>query len=114
MGIKENVERIKENIPAEVYILAATKGRSIEEIEKAIEAGIDIIGENYIQEAEQKIEYIGGRVDWHFIGHLQKNKVKKAVKMFNVIETVDSLNLIISPNSPCASPLASRTHSPFG
>jgi pyridoxal phosphate enzyme (YggS family) len=90
MGIKEKVEKILKEIPDGVILIAATKGRSIEEINEAIEAGIKIIGENYVQEAEKKFEAIGKKVKWHMIGHLQTNKVKKAIEIFDMIETVDS------------------------
>ena len=90
MGIKENVEGILKELPDGVILIAATKGRSIEEINEAIEAGIKIIGENYVQEAEKKFEAIGKKVKWHMIGHLQTNKVKKAIEIFDMIETVDS------------------------
>ncbi len=93
MGIAENVREILENLPPGVRLLAATKSRSVEEILEAIEAGVDLIGENYVQEAAQKYGGIGKRVEWHFIGHLQKNKVKKALQIFDVIETVDSVEL---------------------
>jgi len=90
MGIKEKVEWILKELPDGVILIAATKGRSIEEINEAIEAGIKIIGENYVQEAEKKFEAIGKKVKWHMIGHLQTNKVKKAIEIFDMIETVDS------------------------
>ncbi|MCD6583667.1 MAG: YggS family pyridoxal phosphate-dependent enzyme [Candidatus Omnitrophica bacterium] len=92
--IRENVERILRQIPSYVEVVAATKKRTPSEILEAITAGIKIIGENYIQEAEKKIEVIGNKnVDWHFIGHLQKNKVKKAVRLFDMIQTLDSIEL---------------------
>ncbi len=93
MNITENVRKILEELPYGVRLLAATKGRSVDEILQAIEAGVDLIGENYVQEAAKKYEKIGKRVEWHFIGHLQRNKVKKALQIFNVIETVDSIPL---------------------
>ena len=92
--IRENVERILRQIPSYVEVVTATKKRSPSEILEAITAGIKIIGENYIQEAEKKIEVIGNKnVDWHLIGHLQKNKVKKAVRLFDMIQTLDSIEL---------------------
>jgi len=91
--IKERVKEILSKIPEGVQLLCATKGRSVEEIMEAIEAGITLIGENYVQEAEKKYSIIGKRVKWHFIGHLQTNKVKKALKIFDMIETVDSVKL---------------------
>ena len=79
--------------PSEVEILAATKGRNIEQIRQATSAGISICGENYLQEAEKKIAEIGNQVGWHFIGHLQNNKAKKAVALFDCIQSVDSVKL---------------------
>ena len=91
--IEENVRRILEELPPNVRLLAATKGRSVEEIERAIDAGVNLIGENYVQEAAKKYGEIKKEVEWHFIGHLQKNKVKKACEIFNVIESVDSVKI---------------------
>ncbi len=93
MGIHENVRRIINELPHGVRLLAATKGRSVDEILQAIDAGVDLIGENYVQEAVTKYGKIGDRVEWHFIGHLQRNKVKKAVEIFNMIETVESFKI---------------------
>jgi len=90
MGIKENVKKILSEIPDGVVLEAAAKTRTAEEISEAIEAGIKIIGENYIQEARNVFEVIGKKAEWHYIGHLQKNKVKKAVGIFDMIETVHS------------------------
>jgi hypothetical protein len=88
--IGENVKKILEELPEGVELVAAAKTRTADEIQAAIAAGIKIIGENYIQEAEQVIKAVGENVRWHFIGHLQRNKVKKAVELFDMIETVDS------------------------
>lgn len=91
--IKENISRILSELPDGVELEAACKTRTPEEILEAVDAGIKIIGENYVQEAEAAFKIIGIRAKWHFIGHLQKNKVKKAIKIFDVIETVDSIEL---------------------
>jgi len=99
--IKENVKKILDELPEDVELVAAAKTRTAEEIREAIEAGIKIVGENYIQEAQKAFEAIGKRVKWHFIGHLQKNKVKKAVKIFDMIETVDSYTLAQEINERC-------------
>lgn len=93
MSISENVIKIIRELPPGVRLLAATKSRTVEEILEAINAGVDLVGENYVQEALQKYEKIGNKVEWHFIGHLQKNKVKKALQIFDVIETVDNVEL---------------------
>ncbi len=63
-------------------------------LKEAMDAGVEIFGENKVQEAESKIETIGrGLVDWHLIGHLQSNKARKAVQLFDVIHSVDSLDI---------------------
>jgi len=100
--IKENVKKILDGLPENVELVAAAKARSPEEIEEAIKAGVKIIGENYIQEAQKAFEIIGKGVKWHFIGHLQKNKVKRAVKIFDMIETVDSYDLTQEINKRCS------------
>ena len=83
-------------------LVAAAKTRTVAEIQEAIEAGIKIVGENYVQEAQKAFAAIGRRAKWHFIGHLQKNKVKKAVKIFDIIETVDSKALAEEIDKVCA------------
>lgn len=102
MTIKQNVKQIRSELPASVQLLAAAKTREPREILEAIEAGITIIGENYVQEAEKAYEVVGDRVEWHFIGHLQKNKVKKAVALFDMIETVDSFEIAREIDKRCA------------
>lgn len=87
------IHQLLGELPAGVLLVAAAKSREPQEILKAIAAGIQIIGENYLQEAEKAHAAIGSRAQWHFIGHLQKNKVKKAVAIFDMIETVDSLEI---------------------
>ncbi|NOR53464.1 MAG: YggS family pyridoxal phosphate-dependent enzyme [Candidatus Aminicenantes bacterium] len=91
--IEENVKKILEELPPGVELEAAAKTRTPEEILQAAEAGVRIFGENYVQEALAAINVVGHRAKWHFIGHLQRNKVKKAVEIFDMIETVDSLEL---------------------
>jgi len=93
MGICENVRRVLSMLPPGVELVAAAKTKSPAEILEAIEAGVAIIGENYVQEASAAFEAVGRRARWHFIGHLQTNKVKKAVEIFDMIETMDSLGL---------------------
>jgi len=91
--IEENIKKIMDELPQGVELVAAAKTRTPEEIKKAVEAGIKIVGENYVQEAKEAFDVIGKKVRWHFIGHLQRNKVKKAIKIFDMIETVDSVKL---------------------
>ncbi|MFH1414679.1 MAG: YggS family pyridoxal phosphate-dependent enzyme [Elusimicrobiota bacterium] len=91
--IRENVREVLSELPEGIRLVAACKTRTAEEIQQAVEAGITIIGENHIQEAERSFHNIEGDIKWHFIGHLQKNKVKKAVKIFDMIESLDSPEL---------------------
>ena len=88
--------------PGDIKIIAVTKTVSIEMIREAVNVGLRMFGENRIQEAEKKITNEELRntnnIEWHFIGHLQKNKAKYAVKLFDVIQTVDSIDLAIELN----------------
>ncbi len=101
MSIKENIEGIRKDISKEIKIVAATKTRSIEEIDQTIESGIIAIGENYLQEAENKYQKLKGKVEIHCIGHLQTNKVKKAVEIFDMIQTVDSVKIAKEIDKRC-------------
>lgn len=101
-AIRHNVAKLLNELPQGVVLVAAAKTRTPPEILEAIAAGVTVIGENYVQEAERAYREIGSKVEWHFIGHLQKNKVKKAVDMFDMIETVDSLELAREIDARCA------------
>ncbi|MGD0280941.1 MAG: YggS family pyridoxal phosphate-dependent enzyme [Dissulfurispiraceae bacterium] len=80
--------------PDEVKLIAVTKTVGIEKIKEALDLGIRTFGENRVQEAQKKISNMGGlSIEWHLIGHLQKNKAKYAVQLFDVIHTVDSAGL---------------------
>jgi len=104
MSVRDNVEEVKERIeraamrsgrdPSQIRIVAVSKTFPVERILEAIEAGITDIGENRGQEAEPKIAQIGDRVKWHMVGHLQRNKVKKALNMFDLIHSLDSFRLL--------------------
>ncbi len=99
--IAENVKRILSELPEGVILVGAAKTRTPEEILEATEAGLKIVGENYVQEAERAYNVVGNRVKWHMIGHLQRNKVKKAIKIFDMIETVDSVRLAKEIDKQC-------------
>ncbi|MDX9787578.1 MAG: YggS family pyridoxal phosphate-dependent enzyme [Desulfobacterales bacterium] len=89
--------------PESVRLVAVSKTKPIELVRKAIEAGANIIGENYVQEARDKFTALGAlSASWHFIGHLQSNKAKYAVRIFDLIHTVDSLNLAAELNRQAA------------
>ena len=117
--IKDNIRKVKERIasvcskigsdPSDISIIAVTKGRGIEQIKEACDAGLAEIGENKVQEALLKynelsqpqagkpsaetIDYRPSTIKWHMIGHLQTNKAKVAVNIFDLIQSVDSLQL---------------------
>jgi pyridoxal phosphate enzyme (YggS family) len=81
-------------LPGDVQLVAVSKTVPIEKLQTAIESGVTILGENYIQESRDKFNALYTHpVSWHFIGHLQSNKSKYAVKMFDLIHSVDSLKL---------------------
>jgi PLP dependent protein len=101
-SITENVKQLLSEMPKGVVVVAAAKTRTPEEIMEAIGAGINIIGENYVQEAEAAYSKVGSKAQWHFIGHLQKNKVKKAVAVCDMIETVDSMDIAVEIDKRCA------------
>ena len=107
-SITANVKRILETLPPGVILVAAAKARTAREVEEALRAGVAYVGHNYVQEAEQMIPLIaqvpqlGQKVRWHMIGHLQKNKVKKAVRLFDMIETLDSWSLAKLIDRRCA------------
>ena len=101
--IAENLKTVKDKIaqaalragrnPQDVQLVAVSKTVSGEPIKQAIEAGVTILGESYIQEAQKKIGELGKAVRWDFIGHLQSNKISYAVDLFEVIHSIDRLSL---------------------
>lgn len=93
MGIRENISKIEGEI-GDARLVVVTKCRSVDEIELAIDSGAKIIGENRVKEFKEKVASVEG-VEKHMIGHLQRNKVKEAVQLFDCIESVDSVKLVI-------------------
>jgi pyridoxal phosphate enzyme (YggS family) len=105
--IADNLKRVHERIaaaagrsgrsgrdPAKIKLVAVSKTHPVEALRNAIAAGAHVLGENKVQEAETKISELGrDAAEWHLIGHLQSNKVRKAVELFDVIHSVDSLEL---------------------
>jgi pyridoxal phosphate enzyme (YggS family) len=100
--IANAVERILSTLPPGVALVAAAKSRTAEEVRAAIGAGISRVGHNYVQEADAMIPAIQKPVSWHMIGHLQRNKAKKAVQLFDMIETLDSWRLAKEIEKRCA------------
>ena len=79
--------------PEKIKLVAVTKAAAIEQIKEAINAGVKIIGENKVQEAKEKYQILSADIEWHLVGHLQTNKVKYAVEIFDLIHSVDSIKL---------------------
>jgi PLP dependent protein len=94
MSIKENLQRIKAGLPAQVTLVAVSKTKPIALIEEAYAAGQRDFGENYIQELEDKHKQLPADIRWHAIGHLQSNKVKYIAPFVYLIHGVDSLKLL--------------------
>ncbi len=103
--VKANIDGIRSAIAgaalragrkvSDVRLMAVTKTVDDDRIMEAIEAGVDIIGESYVQEAKRKIEKMGRSIEWHMIGYLQSNKAKYAVKLFDMIHSVGRMDLAV-------------------
>src|SRR5438128_7614391 len=103
MGVAENLERVGEQIVAaaakagragnEIELVAITKTHPVEKVREAVEAGHTLFGESRVQEARAKIPELPSNLRWHFVGHLQKNKIRHALPLFEMIHSVDSLSL---------------------
>lgn len=102
--LKNNIEIVRQRInqaakacgrrPEEVRLVAVSKTMPKEKLAAAVDAGVEILGENYVQEAREKFNALYALpISWHFIGHLQSNKAKYVVKIFDLIHSVDSLKL---------------------
>ena len=94
MGIAENIEQIKREIKPEVCLVAVSKTKPNEEILLAYDAGQRVFGENKVQELTAKYDTLPKDIEWHFIGHLQTNKVKYIASFVQLIHGVDSLKLL--------------------
>ena len=111
MSIQENIRKVQQNIadackkcgrePSEVMLLAVTKNHTPEEINQVVESGITNLGENRVQELMSKYDLIQGDVNWHLIGHLQKNKVKYIADKVVMIHSVESVSLVEEINKQC-------------
>lgn len=109
LNISDGVRDVLASLPEGVLLVGAAKMRSPEEARAAIEAGLPAIGHNYVQQAETMRQSLSewearweSPVRWHLIGHLQRNKAKKAVALFDMIETIDSVLIAQAVNRHCA------------
>ncbi|WP_456462153.1 YggS family pyridoxal phosphate-dependent enzyme [Lutibacter sp.] len=94
MFIKENLHKIKNNIPANVELIAVSKTKPVSDILEAYKAGQRAFGENKIQEMAKKYEELPKDIQWHMIGHLQRNKVKYMAHFVHLIHGVDSFKTL--------------------
>lgn len=94
MSLLERFDKIKSTIPADVTLVAVSKTYSIEVIQEAYNLGQRVFGENRVQELTSKFEALPKDIDWHLIGHLQKNKVKYIAPFVKLIHAVDSIELL--------------------
>ena len=93
--IASNLNEIRKDLPANAKLVAVSKFHPISSIKAAYDAGQRIFGESREQELRQKVEALPKDIEWHFIGHLQTNKVKYIVPYISLIESVDSLKLLV-------------------
>lgn len=109
-AIKENIERVREKVDAaaqrsgrslnDITIVAVTKSASVAEVLEAREAGLTVFAENRVQDAQVKVPLVPG--EWHMIGHLQTNKIKTALGLFQCVQSVDSVRLAREINEALA------------
>jgi len=100
---QQNIAKLLDELPDGVEVVAAAKTRTPEEVLEVVQAGIKIIGENYVKEAKEAYELVGKRTKWHFIGTFQKHNVRRNVlEIFDMIETVDSLEIAKEIDRRCA------------
>ena len=102
MSISENLNKIKSNLPAGVRLVAVSKTKPESDIMEAYNAGHRIFGENHAQEMKQKHADLPADIEWHFIGHLQTNKIKYIIDYVKLIHSIDSASLLQAVNKEAA------------
>ena len=103
MSVAENFRAIRDELDDKIILVAVTKNHGVEAMREAIDAGATDIGENRVQEAAEKFQTLDRKVTRHLIGHLQTNKAKAAVKLFDLIQSVDSQHLAAALDKAAAS-----------
>lgn len=102
MSIRKRIENLRSALPSHVQLVAISKNRSIEEIMEAYHSGQRFFGENRAQELIIKQPQLPGDIQWHFVGHLQSNKVKYIAPFASMIHSIDSLKLLAEVNREAA------------
>lgn len=96
--IKDNLETVRKSIPSGVLLVAVSKTKPVEDLMEAYEAGQRVFGENHALEMRDKHEVLPKDIDWHFIGHLQTNKIKYIIPFVRLIHSIDTFNLLQAVN----------------
>ena len=96
--VKENLETVRKTIPSGVLLVAVSKTKPVEDIQEAYDAGQRVFGENHALEMRDKHEVLPKDIDWHFIGHLQTNKIKYIISFARMIHSIDTFNLLQAVN----------------
>jgi PLP dependent protein len=102
MGVSENLGQIKKNLPPNVKLVAVSKTKTIPQIMELYNQGQIVFGENKVQEVYEKQPLLPQDIEWHFIGHLQTNKIKYIASFIQMIHSIDSLKLLIEVNKQAA------------
>ena len=100
--VKENLETVRKTIPSGVLLVAVSKTKPVEDIQEAYDAGQRVFGENHALEMRDKHEVLPKDIDWHFIGHLQTNKIKYIISFARMIHSIDTFNLLQAVNKEAA------------
>jgi PLP dependent protein len=110
-SVRDNISEIRKRIAraaeracrqvSEIRLMAVTKTVDDRRIREAVAAGVEILGENYVQEAKRKIDLMGRSAEWHLIGHLQTNKAKYAARLFDMIHSIDRIEVAQELNRRC-------------
>ena len=93
-SIADNIQRLQKELPSHVRLIAVSKTKPVSDLQQAYDAGQRIFGENYVQELTEKQPLLPADIEWHFIGHLQSNKVKYIATFVHCIHGVDSFKLL--------------------
>ena len=96
--VKENLEKIRKTVPEGVVLVAVSKTKPVEDLQEAYDAGQRVFGENHALEMRDKHEVLPQDIDWHFIGHLQTNKIKYIISYVKLIHSIDTFNLLQAVN----------------
>ena len=100
--VKENLETVRKTIPSGVLLVAVSKTKPVEDLREAYDAGQRVFGENHALEMRDKHEVLPKDIDWHFIGHLQTNKIKYIIQYVRLIHSIDTFNLLQAVNKEAA------------